>query len=122
MAERDRGCVGFCGLACGVCKNACVPDCRGGGGLETCFQRECCTDKGIDGCWECEEFPCGKGSFENSDDPAWRGISIGSVRAVAHLGKAEYLRRVIERLGDPLEYGDHRYLDPDDVEKRLCGD
>ncbi len=25
-----------------------------------CFQRTCCIQKGLEGCWECAEFPCGK--------------------------------------------------------------
>jgi len=97
-----------------------VPSCRGGGGPEDCYQRKCCADKGLDGCWECEEFPCDSGFFENGDDPAFRGICIGSVYAVRELGAAEYLRRVRERLGNPVEYGDYRYLDPEDAGRRLC--
>ena len=34
------------------CKNAC----RGGGGNPFCKIRKCCQKKGIEGCWECEEF------------------------------------------------------------------
>jgi hypothetical protein len=33
MAEKELvKTVAYCGLVCGVCKNACQPDCRGGGG------------------------------------------------------------------------------------------
>jgi len=34
------------------CKNVC----KGGGGPPFCQIRKCCQQKGIDGCWECEEF------------------------------------------------------------------
>lgn len=34
------------------CKNTC----RGGGGPPGCKMRNCCQKKGIEGCWECEEF------------------------------------------------------------------
>ena len=34
------------------CKNAC----RGGGGPPFCKMRKCCQQKGIDGCWQCDEF------------------------------------------------------------------
>ena len=122
MPERDATCIGYCGLACGMCQKACVPDCRAGGGAGECFQRDCCTGKGLDGCWQCEDFPCNQGFFEDGDDPAFRGICIGSVYAVRELGADEYLRRVDERLGNPVEYGDHRYLDPEDVRKKLCED
>jgi hypothetical protein len=76
----------------------------------------------MDGCWQCEDFPCDEGHFANNDDPAWRGICIGSVHCVRQYGKEEFLRRVTERLGKPIEYGDHRYLDPEDVEEKLCAD
>jgi len=34
----------------------CKKTCRGGGGPPFCEMRKCCQKKGIDGCWECEEF------------------------------------------------------------------
>ena len=34
------------------CKRAC----RNGGGPPFCKMRNCCQKKGIEGCWECEEF------------------------------------------------------------------
>ncbi len=37
-------------------KLRCKTTCRGGGGPPFCKIRKCCQKKGIDGCWECEEF------------------------------------------------------------------
>ncbi len=34
------------------CKNAC----KGGGGPPFCKIRKCCQKKGVDGCWQCDEF------------------------------------------------------------------
>jgi len=34
------------------CKNTC----RGGGGPPFCKMRKCCQKKGIEGCWQCDEF------------------------------------------------------------------
>ena len=34
------------------CKNAC----KGGGGNPFCKIRKCCQKKGIEGCWQCDEF------------------------------------------------------------------
>jgi len=34
------------------CKNTC----RGGGGPPFCKMRKCCQQKGIEGCWQCDEF------------------------------------------------------------------
>ena len=33
---------------------------------EGCFQHECCTNRGLTGCWECPDFSCGKGMFDDS--------------------------------------------------------
>ena len=37
-------------------KFRCKRSCRGGGGPPFCKMRQCCREKGIDGCWQCDEF------------------------------------------------------------------
>ena len=37
-------------------KMRCKRACRGGGGPPFCKIRNCCMKKGIQGCWECDEF------------------------------------------------------------------
>jgi len=37
-------------------KMRCKKTCRGGGGPPFCKVRKCCEKKGIEGCWECDEF------------------------------------------------------------------
>ena len=37
-------------------KFRCKRTCRGGGGPPVCKIRSCCQKKGIDGCWQCDEF------------------------------------------------------------------
>jgi hypothetical protein len=37
-------------------KFRCKRSCRGGGGPPVCKIRACCQKKGIDGCWQCDEF------------------------------------------------------------------
>ena len=37
-------------------KFRCKRTCRGGGGPPFCKMRQCCQKKGIDGCWQCDEF------------------------------------------------------------------
>lgn len=118
--------VAYCGLVCGVCKNAtpekgrCV-GCRHGGGDADCHQRKCCTERGLDGCWQCEEFPCGEGFFAD-DEKAWRGIAIGSVQSVQDCGIDRYVDRVVSRLGKVVEYGDYRHKDPHQIRAMLCED
>ncbi len=64
---REKG-LGFCGLACCVCsQNETCAGCQNKNcaGREWCHNRNCCTEKGISGCWECDRFPCGEGTLEN---------------------------------------------------------
>jgi len=37
-------------------KLRCKRTCRGGGGPPFCKMRKCCQKKGIEGCWQCDEF------------------------------------------------------------------
>jgi len=106
-----------CGLVCGVCVHA-TPEregcagCREGGGDKRCYQRTCCQDRSLQGCWECDEFPCEHGYFV---DPAWRGICIGSVHAIRDLGLVGFVERLVSRVGTCMEIADHRHRDPQDV-------
>jgi len=58
--KREKG-LAYCGLACAVCghNENCV-GCRNDGcqNKEWCKNFNCCREKGIEGCWVCEEFPC----------------------------------------------------------------
>jgi hypothetical protein len=37
-------------------KFRCKRTCHGGGGLPICKIRDCCQKKGVDGCWQCDDF------------------------------------------------------------------
>ena len=57
------------------CKNGC----RGGGGSPACKMRTCCQKKGIEGCWECQEYEtCEKLDFlkANHDDAHVKNLRI----------------------------------------------
>ena len=58
--NHEKG-LAYCGLACCVCSNKACAGCRNAEceNKEWCKHFNCCKDKGISGCWECEEFPCG---------------------------------------------------------------
>lgn len=59
--DRGKG-IAYCGLACAVCgHNADCAGCRNEGcsGKEWCEIFRCCREKGLCGCWECREYPCG---------------------------------------------------------------
>ena len=59
--KREIG-LAYCGLACCVCgeRDTCA-GCRNLGckNMESCRHFDCCRKKGLNGCWECDEFPCG---------------------------------------------------------------
>lgn len=57
--------IAYCGLVCGLCHLREECDlCRNSARLcarsDVCFQRNCCIQNGLQGCWECADFPCGK--------------------------------------------------------------
>lgn len=67
LTVRELG-IAVCGLACCLCsENQTCPGCQNGGcpGHETCVNYLCSREKGVSGCWECPEFPCGKGMHGN---------------------------------------------------------
>jgi len=64
--DLEKG-IGYCGLACCTCGNSDnCPGCRNNGcsSKEWCKHFSCCQEKGLDGCWECHEFPCSGGMFD----------------------------------------------------------
>jgi len=65
--------IAYCGLVCGRCHLRAECDfCRNTASLcarsEVCFQRNCCIQRKLQGCWECAEFPCGKDMHSPSHD------------------------------------------------------
>lgn len=58
--------IAYCGLICGMCQPAHICHCKTENhcgkrlSKEGCFQYQCCIEKGLKGCWECELAPCGK--------------------------------------------------------------
>lgn len=57
--------VACCGLICGLCNTTGSCSCRGdhcGKRLspDGCYQYDCCKRKNINGCFECEDAPCGR--------------------------------------------------------------
>lgn len=63
MNERS---IAYCGLICDFCYPnggcSCKSDNHCGKRLSSdgCYQNNCCTAKGLKGCWECPDSPCGK--------------------------------------------------------------
>ena len=114
--------VAYCGLVCApVCihvRNGCV-GCSAGGGAEACHKRQCCEERTIDGCWQCDSFPCAKEAF---GDEAWRGLTVGCVQMVSNMGAATFAALAVSRLGQAFDYGYLRYQTPEQVEAILRGE
>lgn len=65
--RRELG-IAYCGLACCLCsENAGCKGCKQNGcaAWGQCQNYGCVTERGLEGCWECPEFPCGKGMLGN---------------------------------------------------------
>lgn len=72
-------------------KFRCKKGCRNGGGNPWCKIRQCCQKKGIDGCWECEEFlnDCKKLKFlEGVHDDG----HIKNLKRLMKKGKKEFIK------------------------------
>ena len=64
--ERQKG-IAYCGLVCVVCnENKNCVGCRNEGckDKEWCKNFQCCKTKGLNGCWECSQFPCDGSMFD----------------------------------------------------------
>lgn len=58
--------VAYCGLICYLCRPSGKCGCHSNNHCgkrlapEGCYQYNCCSSKGLGGCWECPDAPCGK--------------------------------------------------------------
>lgn len=111
--HHDDGTVAYCGLICSACE-AMLKGCAGchQGGGEPCEVRDCCLTKGLQGCWECDAFPCTRGPFGNEE---WAGLCIGLVQAIQKQTLQRLVEHVRARLGEVIDYGAFRGLSADEV-------
>lgn len=71
-------------------KLRCNRVCQDGGGSPFCKIRKCCQKKGINGCWECDEFEtCVKLNFL---EPVHEDAHIKNLRKIRKKGIDEFLR------------------------------
>lgn len=94
---------GYCGFACALCpgmQQGC-PGCRKGGGEKSCYQRTCCAEKGLEGCWQCASLPCDRGFFVHVD---YGGVFSAFAQAVQQQGLEETLRLARAHFGDTLDF------------------
>ena len=111
MAETNLvALVGYCGLACGVCKHACPCKASPEHGDRDCYQRKCCTEKGI------ESFPCNDGYFAGDE---WRGLCVACVECIKEEGIDRFASLAESNL-DP-DYGLYRFKSGSEIRATLRG-
>ena len=65
MTDVDINSIAYCGLVCGLCSEDGGCNCKSGNHCgkrlspEGCYQYNCCTARNLNGCWECQDAPCG---------------------------------------------------------------
>lgn len=91
--------VAYCGLACFLCSERDCIGCHNGGCEKHgwCKNYNCCKEKRIEGCWECDEFPCNEGMLKKMRICAF-------ARFAKEYGKAELIRCLLKNKNRGIEY------------------
>jgi len=88
--EEIKDSIAYCGLVCKLCNEGKTGQCIGcRGKCGGCSIKECAQDRKINGCWECNEFPCSQGMFKGNRNRAF--IQCAKDEGVHRL--AEYLKK-----------------------------
>lgn len=104
--------IAYCGLVCGRCHlredcDGCKNTARLCARSTVCFQRTCCIQKGLEGCWECAEFPCGKDMHGPPHDLRIRAF----VTFIKHEGAGTLIDNLLRNEAQGIYYGYQRDYD-----------
>ncbi len=94
------GSIAYCGLICKLCHLSSVCDgckstdnnCPKYLSEEGCFQHECCLKKNLNGCWECEEFPCDNDMYSIESDQKIKAFA----RCIKEDGAEQFIQYVLD--------------------------
>lgn len=91
--EKD---LALCGLACVLCSDEDCPGCKARGckNINDCSAYQCVTGRGLDGCYQCDEFPC--------NDKMLQGVRN---RAFNRYAKEHGKHKLLSRLRSNYEEG-----------------
>lgn len=67
--KREHPTFSLCGLNCALCAmhlGGYCPGCGGGAGNQPCAIARCSAEHGVEFCWDCGEYPCGR--YEGFDE------------------------------------------------------
>jgi len=122
--------IAYCGLICRLCflKDSC-DGCRSAKNLcernlsdEGCYQKQCCTDKKYDGCWDCENlYSCYEGIYSLGEISKIKAFAI----CIREDGKEKFIAYILEneKKGWSVEKGkDYDGKQIEDVLKMLRGE
>ena len=88
--EEIKDSIAYCGLVCKLCNEGKSGKCIGcRGKCNGCSIKDCAQGRKINGCWECNEFPCEEEMFKNKRSKTF--INLAKDEGVHSL--AEYLKR-----------------------------
>ncbi len=106
---------GYCGLYCGACpnllgakagleQNVCF-GCKSDINPEWCSNcglKACAQEKGLDFCYQCDEYPCAKlEAFKNSQEYPYHQEVYDYMRIIAQEGSASWLEKMKIRWSCP---------------------
>jgi hypothetical protein len=64
--DEIKNSIAYCGLVCRLCNEVKSGQCIGCRGKSSgCSIKVCAQGKNINGCWECDAFPCDEVVFKN---------------------------------------------------------
>lgn len=94
--EKD---LAICGLACVLCSSEECPGCRAKGCREgsNCTIYKCAVEKGLEGCYQCKEFPCKEGMFQGVRSRAFNQYA-------KQFGKEALLKRLWDNYQNGISY------------------
>jgi hypothetical protein len=101
--------IAYCGLVCKLCHltdtcDGCKSEnncCGRHLSTEGCYHYTCCTERGLNGCWECEDFCCKKDMFSNTHDIRLRTF----VRCAKEEGIDKLAEYVLKNQMNGIHYG-----------------
>ena len=76
------------------------PGCLAGGGNPACAIRICVRERGLAGCWECDEEPCSKLKDIDEGYPA----VVGNRQRTRQIGLDAWVAEQADRVGEGLTY------------------
>jgi len=111
--------INYCGLVCKLCHftnscNGCRSEdncCGVRKTAEGCYQYNCCMQKGVDGCWECDIAPCDKKMFSEGHDFRLRAF----IQYIKANGKDKLAERLYLNIHKGIYYGHGKDYDGLDI-------